>query len=302
MMPLAHPVVSANPDKQKMRDSILVIGADGFVGRRLVRFLQEQGHRVVPWTRQDGRLGALSGGPAISHVVNVAGRTFVPASWQNPVPFYADNLMTTADALQVCRTTSAPLVHVSSYVYGVPRALPIREDHPLDAVNPYAHSKILAESVVDFHRQHMGVVATVIRPFNLYGPGQAPWFLIPTLVAQFLDDARAAIQVADLRPRRDYLHVDDLLELIAAALASPGGTFNAGSGVSLSVGELIERIAGVVGTAKDVDEIGPRRQNEVLDVVADISAARQELGWRPRIELSHGLRTVVTALESASAS
>ena len=285
-----------------MPDSVLVIGADGFVGRRLVRFLLEKGRHVLPWRRQDGPLGAVSGAAAISHVVNAAGRTFVPASWQNPVPFYADNLMTIAEALQVCRTASAPLVHLSSYVYGMPRALPIREDHPLDAVNPYAHSKIVAESVIDFHRQHMGVVATVIRPFNLYGPGQASSFLIPTLVAQFLDDSRRVIQVADLRPRRDYLHVDDLLVLIAAALESPGGTFNAGSGVSLSVGELIEHIAGVVGTAKDVEEIGPRRQNEVLDVVADIAAARMELGWQPRIGLTEGLRTVVTALEAANAS
>jgi nucleoside-diphosphate-sugar epimerase len=218
------------------------------------------------------------------------------------VPFYADNLMTTVEALQVCRTAGIPLIHLSSYVYGMPRSLPIREDHPLDAVNPYAHSKILAESVIDFHRQHMGLVATVIRPFNLYGPGQASSFLIPTLVAQFLDDAHPVIQVADLRPRRDYLHVDDLLVLIVAALSSPGGTFNAGSGVSLSVGELIEHIAEVVGTAKDVEEIGPQRQNEVLDVVADISAARLALGWQPRIDLTRGLRTVVTALEATNAS
>jgi nucleoside-diphosphate-sugar epimerase len=285
-----------------MADATLVIGADGFVGRRLVPFLQERGQVVVAWRRGDGPPGAALAKAAISHVVNVAGRTFVPASWQDPVPFYEDNLLTTAAALQVCRMTGAPLVHLSSYVYGVPRTLPIPEDHPLEAVNPYAHSKILAESVIDFHRQHMGVVATVIRPFNLYGPGQAASFLIPTIVSQFLDRGRPAIQVADVRPRRDYLHVDDLLVLIAAALKSPGGTFNAGSGVSLSVEALIDRIAAVVGTTKDVEEIGPRRPNEVLDVVADISAARNAFGWQPAIDLSEGLRTVVIAPESARAS
>jgi nucleoside-diphosphate-sugar epimerase len=67
------------------------------------------------------------------------------------------------------------------------------------------------------------------------------------------------------------------------------------------VAELIEHIAGVVGIAKDVEEIGPRRQNEVLDVVADISAARREFGWQPRIDLTQGLRTVVAALEAANA-
>src|SRR4051794_22897983 len=111
-----------------MPEAILVIGADGFVGRRLVRFLQEKDHNVLPWRRHDGPLlGHVSSRAAISHVINVAGRTFVPASWDNPVPFYADNLRTTADALQVCRTAGAPLIHLSSYVYGAPRALPIRE-------------------------------------------------------------------------------------------------------------------------------------------------------------------------------
>src|SRR4051812_45128921 len=122
-----------------MPDTVLVIGAGGFVGRHLVRFLLDRGRRVLPWTRQDGPLDGANSVTAISHVVNVAGRTFVPASWQNPVPFYADNLMTTVEALQVCRTAGVPFVHLSSYVYGTPRALPISEYHPLEAVNPYGH-------------------------------------------------------------------------------------------------------------------------------------------------------------------
>ena len=83
-----------------MPDATLVIGADGFVGRRLVPFLKEQGHVVVAWRRGDGPLDSALAKAAISHVVNVAGRTFVPASWQNPLPFYEDNLLTTAAALQ----------------------------------------------------------------------------------------------------------------------------------------------------------------------------------------------------------
>src|SRR4029450_11981374 len=119
-MPLLIRLFQEQPDKQKMPNAILVIGADGFIGRRLVLFLLQKGHHVLPWRRQDGPLGAVSSAAAISHVVNVAGRTFVPASWQNPVPFYADNLLTTVDALQLCRTAGAPLVHLSSYVYGMP--------------------------------------------------------------------------------------------------------------------------------------------------------------------------------------
>lgn len=278
-----------------MSDAVLVIGADGFVGCRLVPFLTSAGYTVLAHRRHDGPLAGAQGTHRLSHVINVAGRTFVPASWENPLPFYADNVMTTVEALQACRNAGAALIHVSSYVYGRPRALPIREDHPLEACNPYAHSKIVAESVVDFHRRHMNVRATVIRPFNLYGPGQPARFLSPSILAQFLDPSCQSVEVTDLRPRRDYLHVDDLLDLVGRVIASRcAGIFNAGSGVSLSVDDLVRRVGEAVGIAKEVVETGPRRQNEILDVVADISAAREQLGWQPAIELTQGLRRLVT--------
>ena len=84
-------------------------------------------------------------------MVDLAGRTFVPESWDDPVPFYQDNVVTTAAALRLCRQADAALVHVSSYVYGAPHRLPVYEDHPRRPANPYGHSKILAEDCCPFY-------------------------------------------------------------------------------------------------------------------------------------------------------
>ena len=109
----------------------------------------------------------------IRHVFHLAAKTFVPHSWQDPRPFYEVNVLGTLNVLEHCCRHGARLTLVSSYVYGVPQHLPIREDHPLSAFNPYSQTKILAETVARFYEQHHGLPLVIVRPFNLYGPGQA---------------------------------------------------------------------------------------------------------------------------------
>src|SRR6202011_2766469 len=103
---------------------------------------------------------------------------------------------------------------VSSYMYGHPERLPIPEDHPLRASNPYSHSKLLAEQITRFYQESFGVPVTIVRPFNLYGPGQSEDFLIPTLIRQALAQDSNAIVVADLTPKRDYIYIDDVVDLL----------------------------------------------------------------------------------------
>ncbi len=92
--------------------------------------------------------------------------------------------------------------------------LPISEDDPLDAFNPYSHTKILAEETGLYYQRQFGVPVTIVRPFNVYGPGQDRRFLIPKILTQAIDPGRAAMVVADLRPRRDYIFIADLIRLL----------------------------------------------------------------------------------------
>src|SRR5512142_814685 len=127
-----------------MTSDILVTGATGFLGRSLVAALQKRGYRVVSHSSADGDIAHC---PLpmenVGHVFHLAARTFVPDSLRCPQSFYETNVLVTVNVLEHCRKTGAALTLLSSYVYGVPQHLPIREHHPLVAFNPYAQTKIL---------------------------------------------------------------------------------------------------------------------------------------------------------------
>jgi nucleoside-diphosphate-sugar epimerase len=272
--------------------SILVTGADGFIGSHLVLALRAGGYHVWTHSTGDGDIRSCQlNFEGVGHVFHLAARTFVPDSWAAPLSFYEVNLLGTVNVLEYCRACGASLTLLSSYVYGPPARLPISEDAPLRAYNPYSHTKILAEETGLYYQREFGVPVTIVRPFNIYGPGQARQFLIPTILAQAIDPKQIAIVVADLRPRRDYLFISDLIVLLARmAFRRGGGIFNAGSGLSVGVGEVIALINELLPTPKLVRSNGLIRPVEVMDVFANISLAREQFGWVPRVTLREGLR------------
>lgn len=208
---------------------VLVTGADGFVGTHLVKALRAAGHVVFTHSTRQGDIANCGlSFEGVGHVFHLAARTFVPDSWSAPLGFYQVNLLGTVNVLEFCRACGASLTLMSSYVYGRPARLPISEDAPLQAFNPYSHTKILAEETSRYYQQQFGVPVTIIRPFNIYGPGQDRRFLIPTILAQAIDPHADAIVVADLHPRRDYIFIGDLIDLLmSTAFRREGGTFNA---------------------------------------------------------------------------
>lgn len=278
-----------------MNDSILVTGATGFIGTHLIRALQQRGDSVVAHSTRDGDLAHDEPKAVdVRHVYHLAGRTYVPESWQDPRSFYEVNVLGTLSVLEFCRKRGCSLTLMSSYVYGRPESLPISENHPLRAFNPYAHSKILVEEMARFYEAAHKIRINIVRPFNVYGPMQDARFLIPTLIAQALSDHQDAIAVEDGDPRRDYVFVADLVDLLLLLDGSRNcGVYNAGSGVSTSVQELAEMILELAGTRKQFLSHARRRPDEILDTVADISRARQLLNWSPKISLQEGLRRTI---------
>jgi nucleoside-diphosphate-sugar epimerase len=236
----------------------------------------------------------------VSHVFHLAGKSYVPESWRDPQSFYETNVMGTVNVLEHCRRNQAALTLVSSYVYGHPQRLPISEDHPLAAANPYSHTKILAEHTARFYQQCFGMPLVIVRPFNIYGPGQRDSFLIPSIVKQVLDPALAVVRVQDVRPKRDYLYVEDAVALLVSTLR-PGvsGVYNMGSGRSASVAEVADLVNAAAGSCKPVVSAGEPRPGEVMDVMADTSRAEAELDWRPRTSLAQGIAAVVAAERAA---
>ena len=272
--------------------SVLVTGADGFIGSHLVKALRAVGHVVFTHSTRQGDIRNCNlSFEGVGHVFHLAARTFVPDSWSAPLSFYEVNVLGTVNVLEFCRTRGASLTLISSYVYGPPARLPISENEPLCAFNPYSHTKILAEETCLYYQRQFGVPVTILRPFNVYGPGQDRRFLIPTILTQAVDSGRAAIVVADLRPRRDYIFISDLVDLLTrTAFRREGGIFNAGSGSSWGVADVVTIVNGLLPLPKPVHSNGPMRPDEVIDVIADISRARYEFSWTPRVTLRDGLR------------
>lgn len=277
---------------------VVVTGASGFIGRHLVPHLAGAGYEVIALSSASGDVAEPATWkelPAADAVVHLAARSFVPESWEEPGAFLRTNLGGTVEALEYCRRQRSRLVFLSSYLYGDASTLPIAETSPLVAKNPYALSKKLAEEACQFFAEHCRVDLTMLRPFNIYGPGQSEMFLVPAILKQLTD--RQEVRVRDLAPRRDYVYVLDVVDAIVRAVTHEGGcgVLNIGSGVSHSVAQLIETMQQVWGTDLPVRSDGVRRKGEIMDTVADVSRAEAILGWRPRYTLRQGLEALNAA-------
>jgi nucleoside-diphosphate-sugar epimerase len=285
---------------EKSRKKVLVTGADGFIGKVLVSNLESRGITVTRFDMQQGDISDIKAlaplaDQGIEHVFHLAGRTFVPESWNDPFGFYRVNVMGTVNVLEFCRETRAGLTYVSSYLYGEPEYLPIDESHPLKSYNPYSQSKLLADDTCRFYAKHYGLKVSVFRPFNAYGPGQKDKFLIPEIIQHVMDPAVPVIEVMDLRPRRDYVFVDDLVEAFIVSLEKAPGIFNIGSGYSKSVEEIILQVMELSGLQKEYRAIGESRPYEIFDLYADIRKARDVLGWAPKTSFEEGIRQCIRA-------
>lgn len=282
-----------------MSGRFFVTGAGGFLGARLVRTLERRGNEVVAASRAAG-FDLLRDELPIErgdHVFHLAGSTGVPASWDDPVGFHLVNAHGTVRVLDACRRARASLTYVGAYTYGFPKDLPISERHPLDPNNPYAFSKWMGEEACRWFSSTYSLPVTAIRLFNVYGAGQSDRFVVAKIVGQALDPAVDAIDLMDLRPRRDYLYVDDAIESLVASMPTQGfQVFNVGSGVSNSLYEVVDAAFRAVGSSKPVRASGEVRPNEIPDVRADCGEIARVCGWRPRFSLVQGVDAMVKEL------
>lgn len=283
-----------------MKGTALVAGADGLLGRSLVARLADLPDVTVrSVTRTDGDLRLADSWdqlPPADHVFQLAARTFVPDSWEHPRQFVQDNIAITSNALDYCRRHGSNMIYASSYLYGNPDRLPISESARIIVSNPYALSKRMCEEMVEHFSRMFGFPATVVRPFNIYGPRQDGRFLLPSIVQQAIHADE--IKVMDLEPRRDYVFVDDVADAFLACAGAPSdfGVYNVGSGESYSVGEVAEIVMRLVGRQLPIVSAAARRESEIMDTRADIAKARERLGWEPKVSIEAGLRMLVDSV------
>ena len=274
--------------------NVLVTGSKGFIGKVLTKKLISQGYNVSEFDFDNGDITLKSSLDNfkklnISNVFHLAGKTFVPESWSDPWLFYQVNVMGTLTSLDFCRETGARLTYISSYLYGKPDYLPIDELHPVKVYNPYNHSKNVAEDICHFFRDNFHVDVIILRPFNAFGPGQQGQFIIPGIIKQVLDPRIKKIEVMDLRPKRDYIYIDDLVEAIVLSMNAPQGIYNVGSGYSVSVEEIIKVVFELTGIRKPYFSKDVERPNEIFDLYADITKISKAFHWQPTTSFRNGI-------------
>lgn len=282
--------------------NILITGAKGFIGQALVEHLLRYGYKIITFDSSDGDISCTNlvekfADIQVDYIFHLAAKTFVPKSWENPLEFYSTSIVGTQHVLELCRKRNIPLTFVSAYLYGVPEVLPILETHSVHPNNPYAHSKYLAEELCRFYSEYYNVQITIVRPFNIYGKNQKTHFLIPHILNQVLNDS--GIIVKDLHPKRDYIYLDDLIDGLIKTIENDKkfSIYNFGSGIEYSVKEIIDIIQIVAETNKPIISENSERPNEILNVVADISKAKQELGWAPKYSFEDGIREILEGIQ-----
>jgi len=205
--------------------------------------------------------------------------------------------MGTMNVLEAARAAGVRRVVFASTaaVYGNAPELPKREDMRPAPESPYAAAKLAAEHVLAVHARLYGLETVSLRYFNVYGPRQDPSSPYSGVISRFVEAMRrgeAPRVFGDGRQTRDFVFVRDVVGANLAAMRSPrvgrGETVNVGTGRRTSLIELLDALAAAAGCGVR-PEFGPPRPGDVRDSVADISAARELLGYEPSVSLAEGL-------------
>lgn len=285
---------------------ILVTGAGGFVGRRLMDLFElgegdiaadcnenysvPHGVRKIVWNLPDPPPASLG---SVQYVIHLAGLSSVAQSRSSTDLFMrvnADGTRTLIDWAKE-RSPDARLLLASSAEVYKPSADLIDETSPLGPGSPYGKSKVVAEEML----MQSGLNFVISRSFPHFGPGQAGHFVLPsfcTRIIRSLRNGEGAIRTGNLNAVRDYLYIDDVIRAYACLLAKgqTGGIYNVCSGTGHSIGELLSLILEIPGTGPSA-VTDPRlfREEDQFCQIGN-QAKLGALGWTIQVPLEEGLR------------
>jgi UDP-glucose 4-epimerase len=298
---------------------VLVTGGAGFIGSHLVKALVEAGHQVriidnlstgsleniadvldtIEFIRGDVRdYGAVeSAVRCVDAVVHLAALIDVAESVEKPDLYFDVNVRGTYNVVKASKNVSTFVFASSSAIYGEPIRVPIPEDHPLMPKSPYAASKVSCEAFVQAFANQYGFRPVILRLFNVYGPKQSRAYA--GVIIEFIrrvSRGEPPVIFGDGEQTRDFIHVSDVVEAIMLSLRSERarGVFNIGSGEGVTINYLARLILKLMGREDLKPIYAPPRPGDIRHSIADVSRARKELGFKPKVGLEVGIKELIS--------
>jgi nucleoside-diphosphate-sugar epimerase len=311
-----------------MAKTFLVTGGAGFIGSHIVHRLQKEGAKVrVVDNLSTGKKERLRGIDSsielieddltdsrvcdravqdVEYVLHQAAVPSVQRSIQDPLETNRANVMGTLNLLESCRQHGVRrLVYAaSSSAYGDTQVLPKKEDMAPNPLSPYALQKFVGERYCKLYNDLYGLETVSLRYFNVFGPSQDPWSEYSAVIPKFatrLQSRQPLVVFGDGEQSRDFTYVDNVVEaniLAIKAQRTAGAVINVGCGEGLTLNRLIRFLEEILQVQAVVDYEPPRR-GDVRHSLADISLARDILGYQPKVTVVEGLRRTVDFFASS---
>ena len=278
--------------------TILVTGANGFIGQHLLKYLK--GYKVVAADRSDFDLTDLISMRAFFKmhnpdiVINLAANKSRGASFEDFRQMIEVNLLGALNILEAsvsCSSIKHFIFIGSAEEYGDSEA-PFFEEQKEKPASAYAYSKTASKILLETLSRHQAIPFTYLRPTLVYGPNQGEEMFLPALIKSLRSEKR--FQLTKGEQVRDYLHVKDLCGAILKVIEKPkeaiGHVYNVGSGEVKSIGDVAKFVSQKLNV-EDLLDIGaiPYRENEIFDYRVSIDKIREDLGWVPMTSIEEGL-------------
>lgn len=308
-----------------MKKTVLVTGADGFIGSHLVELLVSEGYKVRALSQYNSfnywgwledvaclkDIEVVSGDVRdpyfcksitkdVDMVFHLAALIAIPYSYVAPDSYIDTNVTGTLNICQAALENGVRrVIHTStSEVYGTAQYVPIDEKHPLQPQSPYSASKIGADAIAMSFYNSFQLPLTIARPFNTYGPRQSARAVIPTIITQIANGMKQ-IKLGDVSPTRDFNFVTDTCRgflALARCDEAIGKTVNIGSNFEISVGDTLRLIREIMGSdvefLVDDERLRPGK-SEVFRLWCDNSQIRALTGFEPAYDLRRGLEETI---------
>ena len=278
-----------------MKNSILITGTTGFIGKHLVKKIpnynmavDQNGKKIDLRIREE-----VLKIKRVDIVIHLAGKIPSEKNYSKNI-FFEHNVLGTLNVLEYCiKKKVKKIIFVSSYVYGNPEKNPINEKNKIKPHNTYTKSKVLSEELCKIYAEKYKIEIIILRPFNIFGNLQKDNSLISNTIKSIKNNSH--ITIINKNDKRDYLFIDDLINAIVKLIdyKCKFEIFNVGSGKSYSF-ENVVQLFEKKNKKKIKRKYKTFKKNSIPKIQADISKIRKEIKWIPRYTLEEGIEKIVS--------